>query len=189
MATMEDVAAVAGVSGATVSRVLNGTGGVGASTRRRVEEALASMGYRHNRVAGSLAGGRTMTIGVALPFQGFPASAVLGVIVRIAATHNYAVLVGEAGDEPPANLKTLNTLIERRVDGIIFAAEEVFMPAEPLKENIPFILLDPRLLTHQLAQAEPAANEDTSNKHAARMGRQSAERLLQVIGRNLKPMH
>ncbi|MEG9250291.1 LacI family DNA-binding transcriptional regulator [Arthrobacter sp. Soc17.1.1.1] len=185
---MDDVAAVAGVSGATVSRVLNGTGGVSVSTKHRVEAALTSVGYHHNRVAGSLAGGRTMMIGVALPFQGFPASTVLGVVVRIAANHNYAVLVGESGNDPSSNLRTLNSFIERRVDGIIFAAEEVLVPPEPLVEKVPLIFLDPRRITGYLAQSNPTENRGTLSLHAARMGRQSAERLLQAIQRDPKPV-
>jgi DNA-binding LacI/PurR family transcriptional regulator len=61
---MADVAERAGVSVMTVSRVMNGFPGVTATTRRRVEKAVAALGYQANTAARVLAGGRSRTIGV-----------------------------------------------------------------------------------------------------------------------------
>ena len=61
---MADVAARAGVSVMTVSRVLNGFPGVADGTRRRVERAVAALGYHANTAARVLAGGRSRTLGV-----------------------------------------------------------------------------------------------------------------------------
>jgi DNA-binding LacI/PurR family transcriptional regulator len=61
---MADVAAQAGVSVMTVSRVLNGFAGVTDETRLRVEEAVAALGYHANTAARVLAGGRSRTLGV-----------------------------------------------------------------------------------------------------------------------------
>ena len=61
---MADVAARAGVSVMTVSRVLNGFPGVADGTRRRVEHAVAALGYHANTAARVLAGGRSRTLGV-----------------------------------------------------------------------------------------------------------------------------
>jgi DNA-binding LacI/PurR family transcriptional regulator len=61
---MADVAARAGVSVMTVSRVLNGFPGVAAETRERVEAAVAELGYRANTAARILAGGRSGTLGM-----------------------------------------------------------------------------------------------------------------------------
>jgi len=63
-AVMADVAAQAGVSVMTVSRVLNGFTGVTHETRLRVEEAVAALGYHANTAARVLAGGRSRTLGV-----------------------------------------------------------------------------------------------------------------------------
>jgi len=63
-AVMADVAARAGVSVMTVSRVLNGFPGVTDETRIRVEQAVTTLGYQANTAARVLAGGRSRTLGV-----------------------------------------------------------------------------------------------------------------------------
>jgi LacI family transcriptional regulator len=67
-ATMADVGARAGVGEATVSRVLNRSGLVRESTRRRVQSAMEELDYRPNAIARSLSRGRAMTFGVIVPF-------------------------------------------------------------------------------------------------------------------------
>ena len=62
--SMADVAARAGVSGQTVSRVVNGSSRVDPNTRNRVEAAMAELGYRPHRAARALRTGRTHTIGL-----------------------------------------------------------------------------------------------------------------------------
>lgn len=64
---MEEVAKVAGVSPATVSRALRTPDAVSAKLRARIEEAAQRLGYAPNRIAGSLAGARTPLIGVIVP--------------------------------------------------------------------------------------------------------------------------
>ncbi|MBW5445585.1 LacI family DNA-binding transcriptional regulator [Cohnella sp. CFH 77786] len=67
MTTRKEVAELAGVSEATVSRVLNGVGPIKESTRRRVMEAAQRLGYHLNAVASSFARGRSGNLGVVLP--------------------------------------------------------------------------------------------------------------------------
>jgi len=70
MAGIEDVARLAGVSTATVSRTLSGRGPVSAATRLKVEAAAAHLGYVVSASASSLASGRTKNIGVVVPLLG-----------------------------------------------------------------------------------------------------------------------
>lgn len=72
MATMLDVSRHAGVSKATVSRVLNGTGQVKESTRQKVFTAMQALGYRPNLLARSLANRTSNSIGLVVStFDGF----------------------------------------------------------------------------------------------------------------------
>ena len=68
MSTIAEVAKGAGVGVGTVSRVLNDSPGVRPATRQRVLATIDDLGYRPNRAARALAGGRTRTIGVLAPF-------------------------------------------------------------------------------------------------------------------------
>jgi LacI family transcriptional regulator len=68
MTTRKEVAEVAGVSEATVSRVLNNTGPIKEITRRRVLLAAKELGYQLNAIAANLARGRSRNLGVVLPY-------------------------------------------------------------------------------------------------------------------------
>jgi len=68
MATIDDVAAKAGVGVGTVSRVLNNSPKVSAGTRRRVEDAIALLDYRPSPLARGLSQGRSHSIGAVVPF-------------------------------------------------------------------------------------------------------------------------
>lgn len=69
MATIEDVARAAGVSASTVSYVLSGKRSISGPTRRRVEQAIAELGYRPHAGARALASSRTNVIGLMAPLR------------------------------------------------------------------------------------------------------------------------
>ena len=69
MSAIADVARLAGVSKSTASRALSGNGFVADSTRVRVEEAAAEIGYVPSSIAASLATGKTRNVGVVIPFM------------------------------------------------------------------------------------------------------------------------
>jgi LacI family transcriptional regulator len=122
-ATIVDVAARAGVSTATVSRVLSGSATALPATRDRVLEAARELAYRPSGVARALKRAETRTIGlvvtdIANPF--FP-QIVRGVEDE-AHRLGYGVLLCNAADDPARELATLDLLVERRVDGVIVAS-------------------------------------------------------------------
>ncbi|NUT99884.1 MAG: LacI family DNA-binding transcriptional regulator, partial [Saccharothrix sp.] len=88
MATLKDVAALAGVSAKTVSNVVNGYAFVKPDNRRRVEEALAATGYRPNLGARNLRRGRTGSLALVVPELAVPYFADLaGLVLRAARAH------------------------------------------------------------------------------------------------------
>lgn len=92
--SMADVAAHAGVSAQTVSRVVNGSPRVDPSTRARVESAMATLGYRMHRAARALRTGRTRTIGLVVSsLASVGNSRMLEAIAEVAAQRDYALTV------------------------------------------------------------------------------------------------
>ena len=67
MVTIKDVAKLSGVSIKTVSRVVNNLSEVSPETRRKVQQAISTLGYQPNTMARSLVKGRTNTVGVIIP--------------------------------------------------------------------------------------------------------------------------
>lgn len=97
--TITQVAEEAGVSRATVSRVLNGRSTVAADIGERVRQAAERLQYRPNLTARNLSTGRTMTIALVVPDLGNPMfQTILRGLQQAAERDGYSVLVAEAGD-------------------------------------------------------------------------------------------
>jgi DNA-binding LacI/PurR family transcriptional regulator len=103
MATMRDVAELAGVSIATVSFVVNGTKRVAPATEQRISAAMAELGYRRNVVARGLASGRTRVIALLYPaFEhqlGRTALAMVTSAAEAAARRGYSLVLWPTGDD------------------------------------------------------------------------------------------
>ena len=123
---ISDVAKRAGVSTATVSRIINNLSGYSDETRLRVEKAIDELGYKPNAVARGLAGGRTHTIGVLLPSLSsrFSSQLIHGIETE-AHKRGYSVIVCNTDRNGERTLEYLRILSEKRVDGILFASEWV----------------------------------------------------------------
>lgn len=120
--TLKDVAARAGVSTATVARVLHNNGYVSAEARQRVFAAVQDSGYRINAVAQGLRRRRTMTLGHIVPGilpNPFVAEVAMGV-EHAAAEKGYNVLIFNSRDDANRERAGVEALLERRVDGVIF---------------------------------------------------------------------
>ena len=122
--TLNDVAAQAGVSYMTVSRVVNNKGEISEKTRQRVLQAIQELGYRPNVVARSLAAGRTCTIGVVtVELYRFAPSRMATGIQQRCQELGYLLLVEWMGS-PDDPLPHLDALAGRQVDAIIWLGSE-----------------------------------------------------------------
>lgn len=124
-----DVAERAGVSVATVSRVLNNRGYLSQATRDRVSKAIEELDYRPNQVARSLLSQRTDTIGlivptVALPFYGEVAEGVENAL----AERGLRLLLCNSFGRADREREHLDLLVRNRVDGIISGAHNDPLP-------------------------------------------------------------
>ncbi len=121
--SMRDVALAAGVSGQTVSRVVNGSPRVDPRTRARVEAAMAQLGYRPHRAARALRTGRTHTIGLVVSTLATVGNSRMLQAVADAASHRgYALTVVTAAD-PDALAAAFEHLRDQGVDGAIVLNE------------------------------------------------------------------
>ncbi len=120
MATMLDVSLRAGVSKATVSRVLNDTGQVKESTRKRVYQAMEELGYRPNFLAQSLATRTSNNIGLVVStFNGFYFGRLLQQASRQAEAYGKQLIVTDGHDAPEREELAVQMLADRRCDAII----------------------------------------------------------------------
>lgn len=120
--TLKDVAKQAGVSTATVARVLHGNGYVAQQTRERVEAALSDTGYQLNIVAQGLRKQQSFTIGHSLHTitqNPFFARVALGVEER-ALSEGYGVFIFNAQGDAERERVGVETFIRRRVDAVVF---------------------------------------------------------------------
>ena len=145
ISTMADVAQAAGVSTSTVSHVLNGTRRVSEETERAVRDAIQATGYTHDRIARSLATGRTRTIGLAMSAISNPYFAELAHAIEQEAAHaGYSLLLADTHDDPERELRATRDLLGRRVDGVILApsAEQVSALDLLRKRGVATVLID-----------------------------------------------
>lgn len=147
--SMFDVARLAGVSHQTVSRVLNGHPHVREATRRRVDAAIAELGYRPNRAARALVTGRYRAIGVIAPRSTLygPAS-LLAAFEEQAALEGFTVSVSRLRTfEPSAVRGSVADLLDQRVSAVV-AIAPVLTAAEALDDlpaDIPIVAIDGRV--------------------------------------------
>ncbi|ADH98786.1 catabolite control protein A [Salisediminibacterium selenitireducens] len=124
--TIYDVAREAGVSMATVSRVVNGNPNVKPATRKRVHEAIERLGYRPNAVARGLASKKTTTVGVIIPdISSIFFSELARGIEDIATMYKYNIILCNSDHNKDKEIHLINTLLEKQVDGIVFMGSEI----------------------------------------------------------------
>lgn len=123
MATIKDVAALAGISYTTVSHVLNKTRPVSEHVRLKVEAAIAELDYVPSAVARSLKARSTATIGLLVPNSVNPYFAELARGIEDACERNgYCVILCNSDDNPQKQRSYLRVLLEKRIDGLIVAS-------------------------------------------------------------------
>ena len=146
MATVLDVARLAGVSMATAARALGGYGSVSEDTRGRVRVAAAELGYRPNGLARSMITGLTHSIGVVLAdienpfFYG-----VLQGITDTARRRGFDLLLANTDEDPENERAAIAALVERRVEGLVLCTADG-QSTEHLRaligSGMPTVLLD-----------------------------------------------
>ena len=173
--TSWDVAKLAGVSRSTVSFVLNNTPDIKISeeTRKRVLEAVKALDYKPNAIARSLAKQKTEVIAFFVLDIVNPVFPNMARGIEDVARHNgYTLFLCNTDGKSLRELRYMNTMLERRVDGIIVGAltnEEISRIAK--ERNVPLVILEhPRLPEHDVVYADNIAGSYESVTHLIELG-------------------
>jgi len=143
---MRDVAALAGVSLKTVSRVVNRESGVSPEMTSRVAAAVTRLDYRHNLAASNLRRGRqTRSIGVLLQdvANSFSASILRAVEDRCTAL-GVVVLAASIDEEPERERALVSNLVSRRVDGLVLmpSTEDQSYLSQDVRAGLAVVVVD-----------------------------------------------
>ncbi|MCS6846460.1 MAG: LacI family DNA-binding transcriptional regulator [Anaerolineae bacterium] len=145
--TIKDVAQHAGVSTATVSRVLSNSGPVSAEVRERVEQAIHALGYRPSRMARSFRAQRSKFIGLIIsdvenPFY----TSLVRAIEDVAYAHDYSLLLCNSDEDPDKERAYIQFMADERVAGVIGspASEAETSFAALFDAGIPVVSVDRR---------------------------------------------
>lgn len=150
--TIADVAKYAGVSTATVGRVVGGYGTVSGKTRDRVLDAVKQLGYSPNIVAQGLRSKRTKTIAVIVgSMSNSFFSNMVSAIENEAAEYGYNVIICNTNEDPETERKHIKNLQSRMIDGIILSSARTVDTVKPPLEKaiysgeLPIVLVDRRV--------------------------------------------
>jgi LacI family transcriptional regulator len=134
--TMEDIGRRAGVSAATVSRVVNKNVPVDPATERRVREAIQELGYRPNLLARSFRRSVTQTIGLLVPDNSNPFFAEIARVIEDAGfSDGYSVILCNSDLSRTKQSAYVDVLLAKRVDGIIMISTGL-IPGEDAGRDI-----------------------------------------------------
>jgi LacI family transcriptional regulator/LacI family repressor for deo operon, udp, cdd, tsx, nupC, and nupG len=124
--SIEDIARVAGVSHSTVSRALNNSKLISVEMRERIQRLSQEMGYTPNAIARSLQNQRTNTIGLVVTSIADPFfSDIAKGVEEVAQALGFSIVLCISHNDPEQEMSIIETLHQRRVDGIIVAAARV----------------------------------------------------------------
>jgi LacI family transcriptional regulator len=161
--TIKDVAAKAGVSPSTVSRVVGGYGYVKNSTKIKVEKAIKELDYKPNTLARSMITKSTKTIGIVVTDITNPFFAsVIRSIEDYIWKSGYAILLANTDENVDREKAVISAIIERQVDGLILvpSIKQLTPHLELLtKRDIPVVLVD-RMVEGLSADAVMVDNEN-----------------------------
>lgn len=178
--TLQDVARKAGVSAATVSYVLNGTGSVGQDVQKLVRDAAKSIRYRVNRAARATRTGQTHSIGLILPDLNNPFFPEMAHVVQAAARRaGYAVFLVDSEGDTEIERTSAEDLIGRGVEGLVwFPASEQDVLAE-FRDEVPIVVVDRPLPNYDTVSSDYDAGGVALAEHIIASGH---NRIGMVVG-------
>jgi len=175
MATIKDVAALAGVSYTTVSHVINNSRPVSDHARSEVADAIRKLSYVPSAIARSLKHRATATIGLLISNNTNPFFSELARGIEDACYQNgYSVILCNSDDDPKREQTYLRVLLERRIDGLIISStgEDRNLAKQLSDIGIPFVVVDRPIpgLKANLVQIDHLNGGYLATKHLVSLG-------------------
>jgi LacI family transcriptional regulator len=174
--TIREIAELAGVSIATVSRVLNGRADVADETRELVSRVIREHGYTANRSARGLSAGRTGLVGVLVPLV-YPVyfSAILSGAAEALYEQDMRLVLSPTAHEHEREVSLLDRLMHGVTDGalIVLPEESSDELEHALADGYRFVVVDPRLPLDQRipsVSAAHASGADQAMRHLLGLG-------------------
>ena len=146
--TIYDVAKEAGVSLATVSRVINGLAIVSEPTRKKVEEAIDKLGYKPNAVAQGLALQKTTSIALLVPEASFGYTGqIINGLIDVAKIYKYNIVLHTMTEGIVDIAEVIDDVIKSRVDGVVIYNDKLMVDelAELNKYEMPIVIIGNRM--------------------------------------------
>jgi len=142
--TIYDVAAKAGVSIATVSKVINNTGRISEKTRKLVNQIMEELDYQPSTVASALSGKSTYTIGLTLPDLANPYFAEIArAIENQGRKYGFNVFICSTDNDPEKEEEFYQLFMKKRVDGIIMVSRDKqnVVVKKIISEKVPLVMI------------------------------------------------
>lgn len=141
--SIRDIAEMAGVSVATVSRVINNNGRFSEETRKRVQKVIDDNGYVTNMAARSLRSSKSGNIGLIVPDISNDFFSTLAYYTECELqTHGYSVFVCNTNNDPEREKAYFKTLTSKLVDGIMCISGLHALDGEIVPKNLPIVCVD-----------------------------------------------
>jgi DNA-binding LacI/PurR family transcriptional regulator len=173
--TIRDVAELAGVSTATVSRVLAGIGSPRPATASAVHRAVIELGYRPSAVARSLRMRRTQTLGLIVTDIQNPFFPELVQAADVAArARGYSILLGSAAYDEHRAMHYLDLMVDRRVDGLLIASSQLSEASWDwvVRSPVPVVVVNAEPAGRPLTviTSDNAAGTESAIRHLVELG-------------------
>lgn len=171
MATVKDVAKLAGVSVGTVSKVLSQDSTVKQVRRDKVLKAVKDLGYKPNQAARALRTKKANVIGLVVPDITNPFFAKLAMsIEKEASTRGYTVMLTTTLDDPETEERQISALLEQSLHGLVVVATNDSSRASLGNSDIPIVSLDRRFGAAGLVSIDHSASAAKAAEYLLELG-------------------
>lgn len=173
--TLKDVARAAGVSLASASYAINGSGSVGETTRAHILQVAGDLGYRPNTSAKAMKTGRTGVLGLVLPDLTNPFFPSLAqAVLQTARRQGYNVLLADTGGALEEQRAAIRLLVDQGIDGLLWFPIDDSNPrtSRPTTDmgRIPIVVLDRNLPDYDVVLADYAMGGRLAAEHLMAAG-------------------